>query len=123
MVIEPESEGAAVWAGIQFAQEYTINGLKFTEGVQNKKGGWVTETPRIEVLIDGAWVAVEAAVSPDYVTEQNENGFWQYRFTFDEVTCEGIRIVGKAGGTDPYISVGELIPRTNGVSVITEFNG
>ncbi|MBQ8497853.1 MAG: ADP-ribosylglycohydrolase family protein [Clostridia bacterium] len=122
--LKPASEGADVWAGIQFDGKFAINGLKFVEGKHNKKGGWFTETPKVEVLIDGTWTAIATTINPVYpgnsVDEQGDP-FQQYRFTFDEVVCEGIRIIGTAGGTDPYVSIGELTPRYNDVSVVTEF--
>ena len=100
--IKPASPDAEVWAGIQFDRAFAINGLKFVEGKQNKKGGWFTETPRVEVLIDGVWTPVASEMFPAYpgnsVDEQGD-AFQQYRFAFDEVVCEGVRIVGKAGGT------------------------
>jgi hypothetical protein len=99
--------------------------LKFVEGKQNKKGGWFAESPKIEVLVNGAWIVIDAVVSPVYPDnsiEAHGDSFQPYRFTFDEVTCEGVRIIGKAGGTDPYISVGELIPRYHDVSSDEEFD-
>lgn len=123
--LKPESEGADVWAGIQFDKPFAINGLKFVEGKHNKKGGWFTETPQVEVLIEGTWVKVASKITPVYpgnsVDEQG-NSFQQYRFVFDEVICDGVRIIGKAGGTDPYVSIGELIPRYQGVSLSTTFD-
>ena len=123
--IKPASADADVWAGIQFDGPFAINGLKFAEGKQNTKGGWFAETPAIEVLIGGVWTKVESKISPAYPgnsTEEQGDAFQTYRFTFDEVTCEGVRIIGKAGGSDPYISVGELTPRYHDVSTPDEFD-
>ena len=123
--LAPSAEGEEVWAGIQFDQTFMINGLKFVEGKQNKKGGWFAETPRVEVLVNGEWIAVKSRITPVYpgnsVDEQG-NSFQQYRFYFDEIACDGVRIIGKAGGTDPYVSIGELTPRYYDVSATMEFN-
>ena len=122
--LKPASEGEDVWAGIQFDRAFAINGLKFVEGKHNKKGGWFTDTPAVEVLVDGKWIAIESTISPKYPgnsVEEQANPFQQYRFAFEEVVCEGVRIIGKAGGTDPYVSIGELTPRYHDVSVTTEF--
>ena len=111
--VKPASADADVWVGIRFDQAFAVHGLKFSEGKQNKKGGWFTETPKVEVLIDGVWTAVEAETSPAYPgnsVEAQGDAFQQYRFMFDEVVCEGVRLIGKAGGSNPYISVGELTP-------------
>ena len=123
--VKPSSPDADVWAGIQFDKAFAINGLKFVEGKQNKKGGWFTETPKVEVLIDGVWTAIESEIFPAYPgnsVEAQGDAFQQYRFAFDEVLCDGVRIIGKAGGTDPYISIGELTPRYHDVSVSYEFD-
>jgi hypothetical protein len=123
--LKPAAEGEDVWAGIAFDKTFMINGLKFVEGKQNKKGGWFAETPRVEVLVNGEWIAVESVITPVYpgnsVDEQG-NSFQQYRFYFDEIACDGVRIIGKAGGTDPYVSIGELTPRYYGVSADETFN-
>ena len=123
--VKPATAGADVWAGIKFDRAFAIDGLRFFEGKQNKKGGWFTETPRVEVLIDGVWTEVQSEISPAYPGNSlDEQGiaFQPYNFTFDAVVCEGVRIIGKAGGTDPYISVGELTPRYHDVSFSTEFD-
>ena len=123
--LKPASEGADVWAGIRFDRPFAINGLKFVEGKQNKKGGWFTETPTVEILKDGVWTAIESEIFPAYPGNslQEQGGSFQpYRIVFDEVVCDGVRIIGKAGGTDPYISIGELTPRYHDVSVSYEFD-
>jgi hypothetical protein len=123
--LKPASAGADVWAGIQFDRAFAINGLKFVEGKQNSKGGWFTETPKVEILKDGVWTAIDSEISPAYPgNSQKEQGgsFQPYRIVFDEVVCDGVRIIGKAGGSDPYISIGELTPRYHGVSGSCEFD-
>ena len=123
--IEAASPEADVWAGIRFDKAYAVNGLKFLEGTQNKRGGWFAETPRVEVLVGGEWKAVDATAVyayPGNSVEEQGDAFEPYRFTFDEIVCEGIRLIGKAGGTHPYISVGELIPRYHGTETEITFN-
>jgi len=34
--------------------------------------------------------------------------FEEYKFTFNEVECAGIRIIGKAGGSAAFFGVAEL---------------
>ncbi len=123
--IKAASADESIWAGIEFDGAYAINGLRFVEGKQNKKGGWYAETPTVEVLIDGKWTAIESEISPAYPgnsIEEQGAAFESYRFTFEEIVCEGVRIIGKGGGSEPYISVGELIPRCDGVSASAEFD-
>ena len=123
--LKPAAAGEDVWVGIQFDKAFAVNGLKFAEGKQNKKGGWFTETPKVEVLVGGTWTPVEATMShvyPGNSIEEQGDAFQVHQFKFDEVVCEGIRIIGKAGGTDPYISVGELIPYYNASAVSEEYD-
>jgi len=123
--VKPASAGADVWAGIQFDKTFAVSGLKFSEGKQNNKGGWFAETPKIEVLVNGVWTAVESSAFPAYPgNSKSEQGdaFEQYLFTFDEVACDGVRIIGKAGGTDPYISIGELTPVYRPISASEEYD-
>ncbi len=108
-VDRPES----VYAGVKFDVSAKLTGVAFTEGMHFHDGGWFDGTPTIEVLVDGVWTAVEASVSPSYPTGANELGshFDTYTFTFaEEIVCEGVRLIGKPGGTSSFISIGEIMP-------------
>ncbi|MBQ9747533.1 MAG: ADP-ribosylglycohydrolase family protein [Clostridia bacterium] len=132
--VEPAVKGDDVWVGIRFVRPFAINGVKFVEGVQNKRGGWFVETPRVEVLIDGEWIAVDTEALYEYPgnsVEEQGDAFDAYRFSFKEVTCEGVRLIGKPGATSgnglpesniPYISVGEVIPHYHGVTASETFD-
>lgn len=103
----PES----VYAGVEFDVAVELAGVAFTEGMHFWDGGWFAETPTIEVLIDGTWTAVETTAAPDYYTGNNNISFETYTFTLAEaVVCEGVRLIGKPGGSANFISVGEITP-------------
>ncbi len=104
-----------IYAGVAFDLPATITGVAFTEGIHFSNGGWFEAVPDVEVLIDGVWTKVTvASVSPDYpIGGQKDHGdfFDTYTFTFaEEVKCDGVRLIGVAGGAGRYISVGEITP-------------
>lgn len=105
-------ETESVWAGVQFDVSATLTAVQFTEGMHFHDGGWFAETPVVEVLVNGEWVAVETTVSPEYPTgDDHGKSFETYTFTFAEETlCDGVRFVGKPGGSAYFISVGEITP-------------
>ncbi|MBE6632733.1 MAG: hypothetical protein E7620_00155 [Ruminococcaceae bacterium] len=105
----PES----VYAGVEFDVPAKLTGVAFTEGMHFNDGGWFENAPTVEVLVDGVWKAVEASVSPIYPlgTYGRGSNFDTYTFTFaEEVVCEGVRLIGKPGGSACFISIGEITP-------------
>jgi len=107
------------YIGYLFEKNYKISALNLTEGIHFENGGWFADgSIRVEIYqIDavtkvGAWKAVDFTVSPEYPTGNAMSafgaGFEEYKFSFDEVECAGIRLIGKAGGSATFISVAEL---------------
>ena len=116
-----------VWFGIEFTSTYTINGVEFTEGKHFDDGGWFETEPIIEVLVNGNWQKVETTISTPYPTgntkDAHGNDYDVYVFTFKTpVSCDGVRISGKPGGSAYFASVGEITPlRTSESAAGTEF--
>jgi len=113
-------EKDSIYVGLEFEKTTKISGIDFTEGMHFKDGGWFASEPAIEVLVDGEWKAVEAEISRVYPSantlEAHGNNFDIYTFTFDAIECDGVRLVGKPGGTAYFISVGELTPHAESKS-------
>lgn len=106
-------EKDSVYAGLEFSKTYLISGLEFTEGKHFKDGGWFAEVPTVEVLINGVWTPVEATSSypTGNTAAAHGNNFDKYVFTFNgDIACDGVRLVGKPGGSAYFISVGEFNP-------------
>ena len=107
----------SIYVGLEFKKTTRISGIDFTEGMHFKDGGWFASQPTVEVLIGGEWKAVTTEISrvyPDGNTKDvHGNNFDIYTFTFDAVECDGVRLVGKPGGTSYFISVGELTPHAS----------
>jgi ADP-ribosylglycohydrolase len=107
------------YIGFLFDKNYKISVLNMTEGMHFPNGGWFANgSIKIEVYqIDastnkGTWKTIEFTASPEY-PKGNEmslfgTSFEEYKFTFNEVECAGIRIIGKAGGSAAFFGVAEL---------------
>jgi len=106
------SELDSLWAGVQFDVSATLTGVKFTEGKHFGDGGWFTSAPAVEVLVNGTWKEAAADVSPAYPDEKSHGASYEtYTYTLAEpVVCDGVRIVGKPGGSAYFVSVGEITP-------------
>lgn len=105
----------SVYVGIEFTKTYTLSRVDFTEGKHFGDGGWFAEAPVIEILVNGTWKVAETTISTAYPTGNTQkahgNNFDVYVFTFKTpVACDGVRLVGKPGGTHYFISVGEITP-------------
>ena len=103
-----------VWAGVEFDRTYTVSGVEFTEGKHFLDGGWFREEPYVEVLVDGEWLFIPSEISKEYpknLLGAQGKSFETYTFSFGtNIECDGVRIVGKPGGSAYFISVGEITP-------------
>ncbi len=101
--------------GYEFPGTYTVEYVEFYEGGNFFDGGFFANGEvGVEALIGGEWVEVETTVSPEYPeADDQESHFPEYQcftFTLKEPTaCEGIRVIGSAGGQAYFISCSELI--------------
>ncbi len=111
--------GRDEYIGYLFDKNYKISALNMTEGMHFENGGWFTDgSMKIEVYkVDsatkkGTWSAIDFTVSPEYPKGNEMSlfgaGFEEYKFSFDEIVCAGIRIIGKAGGSAAFFGVAEL---------------
>ncbi len=101
------------YVGYLFKEACKIDTVTFTEGMHFNNGGWFAGgSLKIQAFMDGVWVDLDAEVSPAYPSGNGQGVFGAnyeaYTFTFSEVTCDGIRLFGTAGGDAGFISVSEL---------------
>ena len=99
--------------GYIFRGTWTVSKVLYTSGNVFGNGGWFKDgSIRLEVLIDGEWKVVKATISPNYPggdTKANFPPYTTYTFTLDTPTdCNGIRVIGSAGGSSHFTSVSEL---------------
>ena len=99
---------AVDWIGYVYPQSYDFRQVVFQEGINFVDGGWF-ESLTVQVRQGGVWTNVTGLVStPTYPGINNGVFFETYTLNFDSIVGDGIRIYGPPGGTDDFISVGEL---------------
>ena len=101
------------YIGYIFKNKCSVDKLIFTEGMNFDNGGWFADgTVTVQVLVNDTWTNINAKISPSYPNSNEKDGFGEdfeeYTFTFNAVECDGIRIIGTAGGEAGFISVSEL---------------
>ncbi|MBE6672153.1 MAG: hypothetical protein E7599_01335 [Ruminococcaceae bacterium] len=97
------------YVGYIYREEKTVSKVVFTEGMSFGNGGWFT-TLEVQVLVNGEWKAVEYTMDGDeYPLKNNGKNYDTYTFVLNTPTkCDGVRLCGKAGGSQTFISIGEL---------------
>jgi hypothetical protein len=96
------------WIGYAFGSPQTFSRVIFQEGMHFARGGWF-ESLTVHVRRNGLWNAVTALnVVPPYVGVNDGQSFESYELSFAPITGDAIRIWGRPGGKDDFISVGEL---------------
>ena len=101
------------YVGYTFDEEQTFETVIFQEGYHFADGGWFADgTLKVQVRQNGEWRDIDAEVTPDYPVSDNYFDFGDpleiYTFTFEPVTGDGIRLVGKPGGIWSFFSIAEL---------------
>ncbi|EKE05350.1 MAG: hypothetical protein ACD_19C00349G0001, partial [uncultured bacterium] len=99
------------YIGYIFSDKYIFTNVIFQEGKHFNDGGWfLNRTLKLQAKIDGNWIDIDSNVTPGYPDTNNINFFLPsyetYTFTFNSVVADGIRIIGSAGGSSRFISVG-----------------
>ena len=96
------------WIGYACPSTHTFHQVVFQEGMHFWDGGWF-ESLTVQVRQGRTWVPVTGlSILPDYPFADNGVSYESYTLTFDEVTGDGIRLVGAPGGFSDFISVAEL---------------
>ncbi len=95
------------WIGYTFAEPRYLSKLLLQQGVQSSGGGWF-DSMDVQARVDGVWqdVAYLHSLRP----YEGDNGVHYDRYTllFEGVWADGIRLIGAPGGTDDFVSIGEL---------------
>ncbi len=100
--------------GYMFDIPYSVSALIFTDGAHFSNGGWFKDgSLRVEVYRNGEWTNAPFTASPEYPNSDSmgkfKSNYRTYTLTLSEpVTCDGIRIIGMAGGDQHFTSISEL---------------
>ncbi|MBD3175731.1 MAG: hypothetical protein GF320_11160 [Armatimonadia bacterium] len=101
------------WYAIRFPVTVEANRVVYTEGKHFDNGGWWLSL-RLEALDAESmeWRTVErATLSPQYDFTDGMHGrdpYTTYTFEFPATEAAGFRIIGEAGGSSTFTSIGEL---------------
>lgn len=102
------------YVGYVYKTSRKVSEIEFTEGGHFDDGGWFKNGDiSIELYINGKWVEAKATVNPSYPNGDSKNtfgnGYETYTFKLDKATeCNGVRVIGAAGGRSGFISVSEM---------------
>lgn len=113
------------YIGYRFDAPYKVESLKYQVGVHSASGGFFAFGFDVEALIHGEWVVLKN-VQHEYPESNSLADFTSnatYDIEFDDVICEGIRLIGIAGGSKNYIGCSELAVIGDMNPDLTEYNG
>jgi glucose/arabinose dehydrogenase/PKD repeat protein len=106
----PQNVGAD-WMGYEFPTPLPgtwTYALEWTLGEVVPEGGWVT-LPRIQARVNGQWSLVaNLQATPSYPIGTAPASFATYRFSFDPVEADAVRLLGIPGGSEGFLSAAEL---------------
>jgi cysteine-rich repeat protein len=101
------ASAAEDWIGYEYSSGRLFSQVVFQEGRERSNGGFFLDVT-VQVRSDGVWAEPSnLKVSPAY-QGANGVGYDTYVFDFDNAVGDAIRIHGTPGGSDSFISVGEL---------------
>ena len=97
------------WIGYDYgAVQHRFTRIVFQEGKHFVDGGWF-ETLAVQVRQSGVWTPVPGlTITPAYPARDNGVAFETYVLDFVATVGDGIRLYGRPGGVDDFVSVGEL---------------
>ncbi|MGO4649776.1 hypothetical protein AB4305_33345 [Nocardia sp. 2YAB30] len=105
---DQENKDLDFW-GFTWAEPYRMNKVVYTTGKMFDDGGWFGANLRVQVRQDFQWVdAPNANVAPRYPYDSSAGPFKTFTFTFATTWGDGVRIVGKPGGSACFTSIAEL---------------
>ena len=96
------------WIGYSYPTPHVFSRVVFQEGRHFVDGGWF-DTLTVQVRQGGTWTPVAGlTITPAYPAGDNGVSFETYVLDFVPTLGDGIRIYGRPGGVDDFVSVAEL---------------
>ena len=95
--------------GYTWPESYHVNQLVYTTGAMDEThGGWFADL-RVQVRRELEWIDVSnVTVDPPYRYDEPPASDTRYVVTFDNTWGDGVRIIGRPGGSLAYTSIREL---------------
>ncbi|MFI6217774.1 hypothetical protein ACIBCD_37705 [Nocardia brasiliensis] len=105
---DQENKDLDFW-GFTWSKPYLMNQVVYTTGEMFDDGGWFAAGLRVQVRQDFRWIDVQnTKIEPRYPYTASTGAFTTYTFNFATTSGDGIRIIGKPGGTAYFTSIAEL---------------
>jgi hypothetical protein len=95
------------WIGYQYGGLRTFSLVVFQAGIRFPTGGWF-ESMTVQVRRNGVWAPVSGLHSSPTYQGASGQSFQTYRMSFNPTVGDAIRLYGTPGGSDRFISVGEI---------------
>jgi glucose/arabinose dehydrogenase len=103
----PPLPGEDAYVGYRFATPLTFARLVFQEGMHYESGGFF-DSLRVEVRDAGAWKTVPGLRARPAYTGANGVPWETFVLDFEPTFGDAIRLIGRPGGPDRFVSVAEL---------------
>jgi hypothetical protein len=103
-----EEEKTQDWWGYIWPKPYNLNQVVYTTGDMFPDGGYYAANLKVQVRQDFTWVDVKSTVTPAYPYSSAAGGFKTYTFNFANTWGDGVRIIGRPGGTSFFTSINQL---------------
>ncbi|QGQ98179.1 hypothetical protein EHS13_26475 [Paenibacillus psychroresistens] len=105
---DQENKTMDFW-GYSFNKNINMNKVVYTTGNIYSDGGWFSGGLKVQVRQNFNWVDVAGTVvGPIYPNNNSAGPNKKYTFTFNDISGDAVRIIGTAGGTAHFTSIGEL---------------
>jgi hypothetical protein len=99
----------ASWWGYTWNNTYRMNTVVYMTGTMFPDGGWFEGGLRVQVRRAFRWVDVsQLSVSPAYPYDSSAGSSRSYTLSFQNTTGDGVRIIGRPGGSSHFTSISEL---------------
>jgi hypothetical protein len=97
------------WWGYIWPRSYSINQVVYQTGNMFPDGGWFMAKLRVQVRQNFKWVNVDGVtVTPAYPNSNAAGAYTTYTFSLPNTWGDGVRIIGRPGGTSYFTSIGHL---------------
>jgi hypothetical protein len=97
------------WWGYIWPSAYSINQVVYQTGNMFPDGGWYAAKLRVQVRQNFQWIDVDGVtVTPTYPYSAQAGAYTSYTFTLPNTWGDGVRIIGRPGGTSYFTSIDQL---------------
>ncbi len=97
------------WWGYTWPTTYNMNKVVYVTGTMFPDGGWYSGGLTVQVRQNFQWVNVSGlTITPAYLNSNAAGTNATYNLAFQNISGDGVRIIGTPGGTSHFTSVGEL---------------